>query len=84
MKDHTLQPLVFADCLHQIRESNRSIVGLMLESNLGAGNQSIPDDRSQLRYGVSVTDACIDWPTTEELLLRAHRELAPVIAARRN
>jgi 3-deoxy-7-phosphoheptulonate synthase len=83
MKDHTLQPLVFSDCIHQIREANRSIVGLMLESNLGAGNQSIPDDRSQLRYGVSVTDACIDWPTTEELLLRGHRELAPAIAARR-
>ena len=82
MKDHTLQPLVFSDCMHQVREGNRSIVGLMLESNLEAGSQSIPEDRSTLRYGVSVTDACIDWSTTEELLLRAHREMGEVLARR--
>ena len=82
MKDHALQPLVFMDCVHQVREGNRSIVGLMLESNLGAGNQPIPDDRTQLRYGVSVTDACIDWDTTRDLLLRAHREVAPMLRAR--
>jgi 3-deoxy-7-phosphoheptulonate synthase len=63
-----LQPLVFNDCVHQILEGNRSIVGLMLESNLEAGNQPIPHDRSKLRYGVSVTDPCIDWQTTEEVL----------------
>ncbi|MGH6894675.1 MAG: 3-deoxy-7-phosphoheptulonate synthase, partial [Dongiaceae bacterium] len=82
MKDHTLQPLVFNDCVHQILEGNRSIVGLMLESNLEAGNQPIPDDRSTLRYGVSVTDPCIDWASTEELLRRAHRELAPALQLR--
>jgi 3-deoxy-7-phosphoheptulonate synthase len=67
-KDHNLQPLVMNDCAHQIIEGNRSIVGVMLESNLGAGNQTIPTDLGQLKYGVSVTDACIDWPTTEKLL----------------
>jgi 3-deoxy-7-phosphoheptulonate synthase len=67
-KDHNLQPLVMNDCAHQIIEGNRSIVGVMLESNLGAGNQTIPADLGQLKYGVSVTDACIDWPTTEKLL----------------
>ncbi len=82
MKDHRLQPLVFRDCLHQIIEGNRSIVGMMLESNLEAGNQAIPEDRSRLRYGVSVTDPCIDWPTTEELLMRAHRELQPALRER--
>jgi len=82
MKDHTLQPLVFTDCMHQVREGNRSIVGLMLESNLGAGSQPIPDDLSQLRYGVSVTDACIDWATTEELLLRSDREVGEALARR--
>ncbi|MCL4744988.1 MAG: 3-deoxy-7-phosphoheptulonate synthase [Burkholderiaceae bacterium] len=82
MKDHTLQPLVFSDCVHQIREGNRSIVGLMLESNLEAGTQSFSGDASQLRYGVSVTDACIDWRTTEELLLRADRELVETLGAR--
>jgi len=82
MKDHTLQPLVFADCVHQILEGNRSIVGMMLESNLEAGSQPIPADLSTLRYGVSVTDPCIDWATTEEVLRRAHRELRPVLPQR--
>ncbi|TAK42812.1 MAG: 3-deoxy-7-phosphoheptulonate synthase [Betaproteobacteria bacterium] len=75
MRDHALQPLVFNDCVHQIIEGNRSIVGMMLESNLEAGNQPIPEDLSKLRYGVSVTDPCIDWATTEEVLRRAHRDL---------
>ena len=82
MKDYTLQPLVFNDCLHQILEGNRSIVGFMLESNIEAGNQPIPEDLSKLRYGVSVTDACIDWPTTEKLLRSAHAELRPALAER--
>ena len=71
-KDYTLQPLVLSDCVHQLKEGNRSIVGLMLESNLQAGNQPIPEDLSKLRYGVSVTDACIDWATTAEALRKAH------------
>jgi 3-deoxy-7-phosphoheptulonate synthase len=82
MKDASLQPLVLHDVVHQILEGNRSVVGLMLESNLHAGNQPIPEDRSQLRYGVSVTDACIDWPTTEQTLRRAHRDLAGALRAR--
>jgi 3-deoxy-7-phosphoheptulonate synthase len=82
MKDPALQPLVFMDCIHQIKEGNRSIVGLMLESHLNAGNQPIPADRTQLSYGMSVTDACIDWATTADLLRRAARELRPVLAAR--
>ncbi len=82
MKDHAMQPLVFSDCVHQVREGSRSIVGLMLESHLEAGSQPIPEDRSTLRYGVSVTDPCIDWATTQELLLRANRELPDALAAR--
>ncbi|HZQ71708.1 MAG TPA: 3-deoxy-7-phosphoheptulonate synthase [Burkholderiales bacterium] len=83
MKDYSLQPLVFNDCMHQILEGNRSIVGLMLESNLEAGRQEIPEDRSKLRYGVSVTDGCIDWASTEQVLRRAHAELAGALARRR-
>lgn len=75
-KDHELQPLVAENCVNQVLEGNRSIVGLMLESHLGAGNQPIPADLGQLRYGVSVTDACIDWETTERLLLGLHRRLS--------
>jgi 3-deoxy-7-phosphoheptulonate synthase len=82
MKNPALQPLVFMDCVHQIKEGNRSIVGLMLESNLQTGNQPIPADRSQLRYGVSVTDACIGWDTTLDLIRRAHNELRPALSHR--
>jgi len=82
MKDYSLQPLVFSDCVHQIVEGNRSIVGFMLESNLEAGSQAIPEDRSKLRYGVSVTDPCIDWRTTEELLRRARNTLKPLLTQR--
>jgi 3-deoxy-7-phosphoheptulonate synthase len=82
LKDPALQALVFMDCVHQIKEGNRSIVGLMLESHLHAGNQPIPSDLAQLKYGVSVTDACVDWDTTAELLRRAAHELRPLLAAR--
>jgi 3-deoxy-7-phosphoheptulonate synthase len=82
MKDPALQPLVLHDCVHQILEGNRSLVGFMLESNLEAGSQPIPDDRSKLRYGVSVTDACIDWATTEETLRRAARDLRDALSRR--
>ena len=60
-KDAALQPLVADNVANQILEGNKSIVGLMIESNLKWGNQSIPDDLNDLQYGVSVTDACIDW-----------------------
>jgi len=75
-KDASLQPLVAENCVNQILEGNRSIVGLMLESNLHAGSQPIPSDRRQLRYGVSVTDPCIDWESTEQLLLSMQAKLA--------
>ena len=47
----------------------------MIESNLEAGSQKIPSDISQLKYGISITDACIDWATTEKILLSAHDRL---------
>ena len=68
-KKPELQPLVADNVASQILEGNDSIIGLMLESNINAGNQSIPSDLKALKYGVSVTDGCIDWPTTEHLLL---------------
>jgi len=81
-KDHNRQPLVARDIARQIREGNRSIMGLMIESNLGAGNQSLNADRSKMHYGVSVTDACIDWETTAALLADLAREAGPALAAR--
>ena len=64
-KDPAIQPLVMDNIAQQINEGNESIVGLMIESNINWGNQSIPQDLSELQYGVSVTDACIDWDTTQ-------------------
>ena len=61
-----MQLLVMADIISQIRAGNNSILGVMIESNLEAGNQPIPADLSQLKYGCSVTDGCIDWNTTEK------------------
>jgi len=81
-KDPSLQPLVWHDVVHQLLEGNQSIVGLMVESNLEAGSQSIPEDLSQLRYGVSVTDACVDWGTTEKMLREACGKLTDVLPSR--
>ena len=81
-KDPALQPLVLNDCVHQILEGNRSIVGFMIESNLEWGNQGIPDDRSQLKYGVSITDACVDWATTERMLREARAKLKEALPGR--
>jgi len=67
-KDHRNQKLVLDEVAQQINNGNESIIGVMVESNLEEGNQPIPDDLGDLKYGVSITDACIDWLTTEELL----------------
>jgi 3-deoxy-7-phosphoheptulonate synthase len=83
-KDHNLQPNVANDCIEQVVAGNQSIMGLMLESNLHAGNQSIGDDLSALQYGVSVTDACIDWETTEKTLRDAATALRPIIQQRKS
>ena len=77
-KDPSVQPLVAENCVTQILDGNRSIVGLMLESHLKAGNQPIPKDLGTLEYGVSITDPCMDWPSTEALLLKLHQSLQTV------
>jgi 3-deoxy-7-phosphoheptulonate synthase len=77
-KDPSLQPLVAENCITQVIDGNRSIVGLMLESHLKAGSQPIPKDRSKLEYGMSITDPCIDWATTEKLMLHLHQSLQKV------
>jgi len=67
-KNHELQPLVMENVTNQILEGNDSIIGIMVESNLKAGNQKITSNLDDLEYGVSITDACIDWETTEKSL----------------
>ena len=74
-KDHKLQPLVYNNVLNQRLEGNSHIIGMMVESHINAGNQKIPADLSDMQYGVSITDACIDWETTEKLLLEADAKL---------
>ena len=74
-KNHEKQPLVMENVIDQIVAGNRSISGVMIESFLEAGNQSIPKDFDQIKYGVSITDKCIDWETTERTLREAHGRL---------
>lgn len=81
-KKPELQPSVVDDATQQILNGNRSIVGLMIESNINAGNQKIPQDLSQLEYGVSVTDGCIDWETTEKSLTDMANKLRNVLPKR--
>lgn len=83
-KDHNVQPLVLDDIAHQIKDGNRSICGVMIESNINEGNQSIPDDLSQLKYGVSVTDACISWESTEKSLMKMADTLSGHLNNRRS
>jgi 3-deoxy-7-phosphoheptulonate synthase len=66
-KDHTRQPAVCRDVAGQIAEGNRNIVGVMLESNLVAGAQKLVPGEP-LVYGQSITDACMGWDETLELL----------------
>ncbi len=74
-KDYRRQPAVLEELVRQVRAGSKAIMGVMLESNLEAGSQSLTGARTGLKYGVSVTDPCIDWPTTERCL-RAAAELA--------
>ena len=75
-KDHNKQAQVFEYCIQQRLKGNKSIIGMMLESHLHSGNQKIPKDLNDLAYGVSITDACIDWNTTEDLILKSAAALA--------
>ena len=81
-KDPALQPLVMENVANQILEGNQSIIGLMVESHLNWGSQSIPKDLGDLQYGVSVTDACIDWASTEKTLRSMHAKLKDVLPKR--
>ena len=81
-KKPELQPLVMADIVNQVRLGNKSLVGVMIESNIEAGNQSIPADLSQLKYGCSVTDGCADWDTTEKMIRDAAVHLRDVLPER--
>ncbi|MCO6431905.1 MAG: 3-deoxy-7-phosphoheptulonate synthase [Deltaproteobacteria bacterium] len=75
LKDHNRQKPVFEECIRQIEQGNLSIVGFMLESHLKAGKQLLERGRDKLEYGMSITDACIDWETTQDIILSAASRL---------
>jgi 3-deoxy-7-phosphoheptulonate synthase len=81
-KDHNLQPLVLDNVSNQILEGNKSIIGVMLESHLHGGNQKLSSNADDMQYGVSVTDACIDWETTEQSLTDMADKLREVLKSR--
>ncbi len=82
LKNPRLQPLVLQDCAHQILRGNGSIVGPMVESFLVEGNQPIPADLSTLKYGCSVTDACLGWEDTVTMLRDTRNLLKEVLPKR--
>jgi len=67
-KQFAKQEDVWRSVIQQRVEGTRSLIGLMVESNLSEGNQPIPKNLKDLRYGVSLTDSCIGWETTERML----------------
>ena len=67
-QDYRNQGKVIEDVASQISAGNKSIFGLMLESNLFSGKQKILDNQDEMEYGISVTDGCIDWEETEDLI----------------
>lgn len=71
------QPEVMREVLAQITAGNTSIIGGMVESNLESGSQPFPQPKDKLRHGVSITDGCIDWKTTESMIREIHAALAP-------
>ncbi|MBW3116839.1 3-deoxy-7-phosphoheptulonate synthase [Providencia rettgeri] len=81
-KDYRRQPLVVDSIIEQIINGNESITGIMLESHINEGNQTSEQARDTMKYGVSVTDACINWQTTETVLRKLHQTLLPVLEQR--
>ena len=72
-KDPSRQELVLRNIIMQIKDGDQSIIGTMIESNINGGNQLI---KPKMKYGVSVTDACLDWENTRRILLEAHQMLS--------
>ena len=80
-KNHELQSSVFHDVVDQCI-TNKHIIGTMLESNIKSGKQTFPQSSENLQYGVSITDACIDWETTQKILSEAHKKLEPLFKSK--
>lgn len=82
-KKHENQVGVIADVAQQIADGNQSVIGFMVESHLNAGNQKMPENLNELEYGVSITDACVDFDTTAKMIRDLRETVKPVLANRR-
>ena len=80
-KQHARQEDVWRSLIEQRLAGNAALIGAMVESNLHEGSQPIPKSRSDLRYGVSITDSCLGWEATERILRQGHAALAKERAA---
>jgi 3-deoxy-7-phosphoheptulonate synthase len=74
-KKFAKQEDVWHSVIEQRVSGTKSLIGLMVESHLNEGNQPIPKNKSDLRYGVSITDSCVSWETTERMLRWGHEQL---------
>jgi 3-deoxy-7-phosphoheptulonate synthase len=75
-KQHARQEEVWQNVVAQRASGNPSLIGLMVESYLHEGNQPMRSNPAELQYGISITDACVSWETTQRMLRHAHAELA--------
>lgn len=82
-KDHNRQRNVMQDVGQQIVDGNHSVIGFMVESNIGAGNQKLTENLADLEYGVSITDACVDWETTETMIRELRDQVKGVLPDRK-
>jgi 3-deoxy-7-phosphoheptulonate synthase len=80
-KQFARQEDVWRSVIQQRTDGTRSLIGLMVESNLNEGNQPIPKNMKDLRYGISITDSCINWETTERMLRSGHETLSKATPA---
>jgi 3-deoxy-7-phosphoheptulonate synthase len=77
-KNHNNQPKVLNDICTQLRSGDRNIIGVMIESHINEGRQDVPPEGpSCLKYGISITDACVDWQTTVAMLDRLNAVRVP-------
>ena len=79
-KDYRNQPAVFREVISQVKKGNKKLIGVMIESNLNEGSQKIPNNmhnfnKSGLKYGVSITDSCLGWKETEEMIIEGYDKL---------
>lgn len=81
-KDPYLQPMVIKNIAEQIKNGNKSIIGLMIESHLKGGNQKLTGNPAELEYGKSITDGCLDWESTVAALNNLRNEIKDILPNR--